>query len=66
MSKMKTKRAAAKRFSFTARGKIKRNGAFHRHNFTNKPKQAKVRHRQVQYVDSADVPLVRRMLPYGG
>jgi large subunit ribosomal protein L35 len=47
MSKLKTRRAAAKRFSFTATGKIKRRRAFHRHNFTDcQSKTAKVRGRK--------------------
>jgi large subunit ribosomal protein L35 len=66
MSKLKTKRAAAKRFSFTGTGKIKRNHAYHRHNFTDKPKKAKVRHRGTTLVAQPDVGLVKRMLPYGG
>jgi len=66
MSKMKTRRAAAKRFSFTGTGKIKRRRAFHRHNFTDcQSKTAKVRGRQTAYVSDADVALVKKMLPYG-
>jgi large subunit ribosomal protein L35 len=64
MPKLKTKRSAAKRFSFTATGKIKRNNAYHRHNLTDKPKTAKVGHRQGDLVASADERMVRRMLPY--
>lgn len=66
MSKLKTKRAAAKRFSFTATGKIKRKGAYHRHIFTGKPKQAKMAHRKPALVHDNDEGLVKRMLPYGG
>ncbi len=66
MTKLKTKRAAAKRFSFTGSGKIKRGHASHRHNFTSQPKQAKMRHRKTGYVAAADAPLVRMMLPHGG
>ena len=66
MTKLKTKRAAAKRFSFTATGKIKRGHAHHRHNLTSKPKQAKMRHRKTGYVSAVDAPLVRLMLPHCG
>ena len=66
MPKLKTKRSAAKRFGFTGTGKIKRNHAFHRHNFTDKPKKAKMRHRGTTILSHADAGLVRRMLPYGG
>lgn len=65
MPKLKTRRSAAKRFGFTGTGKIKRNHAYHRHNFTDKPKSAKMRHRGTTLLDKADVGLVRRMLPYG-
>ena len=66
MSKMKTRRAAAKRFSFTGTGKIKRRRAYHRHNLTDcQSKTAKVRGRQPALVSEADAPLVRKMLPYG-
>jgi large subunit ribosomal protein L35 len=66
MSKLKTRRAAAKRFSFTGTGKIKRRRAFHRHNFTDcQSKTAKVRGRKPAFVSEADEPLVRKMLPYG-
>ncbi|MDW8371173.1 MAG: 50S ribosomal protein L35 [Geminicoccaceae bacterium] len=66
MPKMKSKRSAAKRFSFTGTGKVKRAQAFHRHNFTGKPKDAKLRHRKPAYLEPGDAALVRMMLPYGG
>jgi large subunit ribosomal protein L35 len=65
MPKLKTKRSAAKRFGFTGTGKVKRNQAFHRHNFTDKPKKAKLRHRGTTLVAKVDVAMVKRMLPYG-
>ena len=65
-SKLKTRRAAAKRFRFTGTGKIVRNSAFHRHNLTDQPKSAKLRQRKRALVAAADVKMVRRMLPYGG
>lgn len=65
MSKLKTKRGAAKRFSFTGTGKVKRNKAYHRHNMTTQPKKAKMEGRKSVLLDKADVPLVKRMLPYG-
>jgi large subunit ribosomal protein L35 len=65
MPKMKSKRSAAKRFSFTGTGKVKRAHAFHRHNFTGKPKAAKMRHRKAAYLEAGDAALVRQMLPYG-
>ncbi|MFP4126989.1 MAG: 50S ribosomal protein L35 [Alphaproteobacteria bacterium] len=66
MSKLKTRRAAAKRFSFTGTGKIKRGRAFHRHNFTDcQSKTAKVRGRKPAYLKPGDAELVKKMLPYG-
>jgi large subunit ribosomal protein L35 len=65
MPKLKTRRAAAKRFGFTGTGKVKRNHAYHRHNFTDMPKKAKVRTRGSTIVADADQKMIKRMLPYG-
>jgi large subunit ribosomal protein L35 len=65
MSKLKTKRAAAKRFRFTGTGKIVRNHAYHRHGLTGHPTQAKREQRKRTLVAPADVRMVKRMLPYG-
>jgi large subunit ribosomal protein L35 len=66
MSKLKTRRSAAKRFRFTGRGKVVRNHAGHRHGLTHQPKSAKLRQRKRTLVASTDVKMIRRMLPYGG
>ena len=58
MSKLKTKRSAAKRFSLTGTGRVKRAHAYHRHNFTGKPKKAKMRHRKAAYLAPGDAALV--------
>jgi large subunit ribosomal protein L35 len=65
MPKLKTKRSAAKRFSFTASGKIRRNQANRRHILTKKSRKRKRRLRGAAYVDAVDAPNVRRLLPYG-
>ena len=65
MPKMKTRRAAAKRFSMTASGKYKRKRANLRHNLEKKPHKAKKRAGATDYVSKADTGLVRRMLPNG-
>lgn len=65
MSKLKTKRSAAKRFRFTGSGKAVRSHAHHRHYLTGKPKKAKVENRKSTLVAAADVKMVKRMLPYG-
>ena len=64
MPKMKTNRGAAKRFKFTGSGKIKRNKSHLRHILTNKTTKRKRDLRHGGLVSSADVALVRRMLPY--
>lgn len=64
MPKMKTKRAAAKRFSLTKSGKIKRKKAFLRHILTKKSTSMKRDKRGVAYVHPADEKLVKNMLPY--
>ena len=66
MTKLKSKRAAAKRFRFTGTGKIVRNSAYHRHGLTDRPKKAKVEQRKRALVAAVDVKRVKRMLPYGG
>jgi large subunit ribosomal protein L35 len=66
MTKLKTKRAAAKRFRFTGSGKPVRRRANHRHNLTDQPKSVKVEARRGVLVADADVRMVKRMLPYGG
>jgi large subunit ribosomal protein L35 len=65
MSKLKTKRAAAKRFRFTGTGKIVRNKAFHRHQLTHKAKKVKANQRGTVVVADGDAKLIRKMLPYG-
>lgn len=65
MPKQKTKRAAAKRFSFTGTGKVKFASAYHRHNMTGKPQASKVQDRKGGILKSGDAKLVRMMLPHG-
>jgi large subunit ribosomal protein L35 len=66
MPKMKSKRSAAKRFSFTGSGKVKRNHAFHRHNLTHKSQASKVGTRGITVAADGDAKLIKLMLPYGG
>ncbi len=65
MPKLKTNRAAAKRFALTARGKIKRRRAFLRHINSHMSRKRKRRLRHAALVDPADQRNVRRLLPYG-
>ena len=63
--KMKSKRAAAKRFSFTGNGKIKRKKAGLRHFMRRKSVRAKRNLGNRGYVSEADAPKIRKLLPYG-
>ena len=62
MPKMKSNRAAMKRFRKTASGRIKRKRAFLRHILTKKATARKRKLRKAAYVDAADEPRVRRLL----
>jgi large subunit ribosomal protein L35 len=62
MPKMKTRRAAAKRFKLTGRGRIKRNKANHSHMLIRRSKNAKRKMRKAGLVDSTEEKRVRRML----
>lgn len=63
--KLKTKRSAAKRFKFTANGKIKRKKAYLRHILTKKSPGNKRNLRAPGLIAEADVASVKRMMPYG-
>jgi large subunit ribosomal protein L35 len=65
MPKMKTRRAAAKRFSLTAKGKVKRRKGFLRHILTSKTAKQKRHLRRRTLVDKADEKRIKRLLPYG-
>jgi large subunit ribosomal protein L35 len=60
--KLKTKRAAAKRFKVTASGKIKRHKAFKRHILTKKAPGRRRGLRESVLVSDADKAQVKRML----
>ncbi|HCX73197.1 MAG TPA: 50S ribosomal protein L35 [Candidatus Cloacimonas sp.] len=62
MPKMKTRRAAAKRFKVTGKGKIKRFHAYAGHKFTKKTAKRKRNLRQADTVDKVDVPRIKKML----
>jgi large subunit ribosomal protein L35 len=64
MPKMKTNRGAAKRFSLTGSGKIKRGKAFASHILTKKSTKRKRSLRQAELVDSANMKMLKRILPY--
>ncbi len=64
MPKLKTNRAAAKRFKFTAKGKIKHRKAFRSHILGKKAAKRKRQLRKDTYVDSTNVKQVRALCPY--
>ena len=64
MPKMKTRRAAAKRFTKTGTGKLKRNKAYKRHILTKKTTKNKRQLRQAAIVDSTNVKNMKKVLPY--
>ena len=63
--KMKTNKATAKRFSFTASGKVKRKKAGMRHFMRRKKTATKRNLRNTGYLSPADAPRMRVMLPNG-
>jgi large subunit ribosomal protein L35 len=64
MPKIKTRRAAAKRFTTTGTGKFKRNKAFKSHILEKKTPKRKRNLRKAAIATSADRNRVKRMLPY--
>ncbi|MCS6885855.1 MAG: 50S ribosomal protein L35 [Acidobacteriota bacterium] len=65
MPKLKTHKGAAKRFRFTASGKIKRGHSHARHILTKKSAKRKRRLDIDTFVSEADERHVSIMLPYG-
>ena len=64
MTKMKTKKAAAKRFKVRGSGSLKRSQAFKRHILTKRTTKNKRQLRGSTSVHSSDQASVRAMLPY--
>ena len=66
MAKLKTNKAAAKRYSLTAKGKVKRTKSNRRHLLANKTtRQKKSGKIQNAYADKTCVAGIKKMLPYG-
>ena len=64
MPKIKTNRAAAKRFKKTGTGKLKRNKAYKSHILTKKSTKMKRQLRQAGIVDATNVKNMKKILPY--
>lgn len=66
MPKLKTNKAARKRFRITGSGKVKRGRAYRRHLLTRKTTKRKRDLRAVAYVDKTSSDHIKNLLPYGG
>ncbi len=64
MPKMKTSRAAAKRFKVTGTGKLKRNKAYKSHILTKKTTKTKRNLRKATMTDETNVKNMKKILPY--
>lgn len=65
MPKLKTNRAAAKRFKFTGTGKVRRARAFVNHILSKKSTKRKRNLRQGAIVCKSDQKELEKLLPYG-
>ena len=64
MPKIKTNRAAAKRFKVTGTGKLKRNKAYKSQILTKKSTKRKRNLRQATITDATNVKNMKKVLPY--
>ena len=64
MPKIKTSRAAAKRFKTTGTGEIVRNKAYKSHILTKKTQKRKRNLRKATVLDQSNVKNMKKILPY--
>ena len=64
MPKVKTHRAAAKRFSLTKSGKVKRAKAYRSHILTKKDTKRKRRLRKGGLADVTNAKVIKKLIPY--
>jgi len=64
MPKIKTRRSAAKRFSFTKTGLVKRAKTNRRHLLNGKPSKRMRSLRKMGYADETNIDAIKKMLPY--
>ena len=64
MPKLKTKRAAAKRFKKSGTGKLKRNKAYKSHILTKKTTKRKRNLRKAAMTDKTNEKNMKKILPY--
>ena len=66
MPKLKTNKAAAKRYSYTATGKVKRTKSNRKHLFANKTRRQKKTWKVMNaYADKTCEAGIKKLLPYG-
>ena len=65
MPKIKTRRAAAKRYTFTGNGKVKYKKQGLRHILTKKSTKRKRNLRHPGMLSSSETKRIRKLLPYG-
>ncbi|MBI4778788.1 50S ribosomal protein L35 [Candidatus Desantisbacteria bacterium] len=65
MPKIKSSKSAAKRFKFTAKGKVKMEHAFAGHLFKSKSPSKKRNLRGTTIANNSDVKKIKLLLPYG-
>lgn len=64
MPKVKTKKAAAKRFKLTASGQLKRMKAYKSHILTKKSTKRKRNLRHATMTDSTNIKTMKKIMPY--
>lgn len=64
MPKMKTHRGAAKRFSLTKSGKVKRSQAFKRHILTKKTTKRTRNLRKTAFIAECEAKNIKKLIPY--
>ncbi len=64
MPKLKTHRGAAKRFSVTGTGRVKRSKAFASHILSTKTRKRKRNLRRSALVHETNEPAIKRLIPY--
>lgn len=64
MPKIKTHRGAAKRFSLTKSGKVKRGHAYKSHILTKKSTKRKRGLRKTAYASPANAATIKKLIPY--
>jgi large subunit ribosomal protein L35 len=64
MPKIKTHRGAAKRFSLTSSGKVKRGKAFRSHILNKKSSKRKMHLRQGTFIATCEEKNIKKLIPY--